>query len=67
MQWKGYIEPVSSYQGEVLGKSELQEAFSSKLRIAENNPTERARQDWSGIDAILKVIFGAFEDRTPHL
>lgn len=62
VQWKGYVEPLASYQGEVLGKTELQTAFSRKLAIAESDPAEHARQDWSGIDAILRVIFGAFKD-----
>lgn len=62
VQWKGYIEPVTSYQGEVIGKAELQTAFLRKLTIAESDPAEHARQDWSGIDAILRVIFGAFKD-----
>lgn len=63
IQWKGYIESVASYQGEVMSKSELQKAFFNKMATAQNNPTEQARQDWSGIDAILKVIFGAFKDK----
>lgn len=62
VQWKGYIEPIASYQGEVLGKTELQAAFSRKLAIAESDPAKQAQQDWSGIDAILQVIFGAFKD-----
>jgi len=62
VQWKGFIEPVASYQGEVLGKTDLQAAFLRKLAIAECDPAEQARQDWSGIDAILQVIFGAFKD-----
>lgn len=62
VQWKGYVEPVASYQGEVLDKTELQAAFFRKLSLAENDPAEQERQDWSGIDAILQVIFGAFKD-----
>jgi hypothetical protein len=62
VQWKGYVEPMASYQGEVLGKAKLQTAFSRKLAIAEKDPADQVRQDWSGIDAILRVIFGAFED-----
>lgn len=62
VQWKGYIESVTSYQGEVLGKTELQTAFLRKLAIAERDPAEQTRQDWSGIDAILRVIFGTFKD-----
>jgi hypothetical protein len=62
IQWKGYIEPVGSYQGEVLGKSDLQATFARKLATAESDPLSRSTQDWSGIDAILKAIFAAFED-----
>jgi hypothetical protein len=62
VQWKGYIESVASYQGEVIGKSGLQSAFLRKLASAESDPEKIAQQDWSGIDAILKVIFSAFKD-----
>lgn len=62
VQWKGYVEPVESYQGEVLGKTQLQQAFLRKLTKAENDPAEQERQDWSGIDAILQAILGAFKD-----
>lgn len=62
VQWKGFIQPISCYQGEVFGKTELQEVFSRKLTKAEDDADEQARQDWTGIDAILRVIFGAFKD-----
>jgi hypothetical protein len=62
VQWKGYIEPVAGYQGEVLGKAKLQEAFSRKLATAVSDPSEQTQQDWSGIDSILRVIFEAFKD-----
>ena len=62
VQWKGYVQSIASYQGEVLGKTELQAVFSRKLEKAESDPVEQARQDWTGIDAILRVIFGAFKD-----
>lgn len=62
VQWKGYVEAVASYQGEVLGKTQLQAAFLDKLAKVESDPAEQERQDWSGIDAILRAIFGAFKD-----
>jgi hypothetical protein len=62
VQWKGFVQSIARYQGEVLGKTELQAAFSRKLAKAESDPAEQARQDWTGIDAILRVIFGAFKD-----
>lgn len=62
VQWKGYIQSLDCYQGEVLGKKDLQAAFQRKLAKAENDPLEQEKQDWSGIEAILGVIFGAFKD-----
>ena len=62
VQWKGFVQSISRYQGEVLGKTELQASFSRKPKKAESDPAEQARQDWTGIDAILRVIFGAFKD-----
>jgi hypothetical protein len=62
VQWKGYVQSIVSYQGEVLGKTELQSEFKCKLAKAESDPAELARQDWTGIDAILRAIFVAFND-----
>jgi hypothetical protein len=62
VQWRGFVEAVGSYQGEVLGKGELQTAFIRKLSLAKNDSSIRAEQDWSGVDAILRSIFGAFRD-----
>lgn len=64
VQWKGYIEPVGSYQGEVLGKNDLQAMFTRKVAEARADPLLRSTQDWSGVDAILKAIFSAFKDAT---
>jgi hypothetical protein len=61
-QWNGFVQSISRYQVEVLGKTELQADFSLKLMKAESDPEEQARQDWTGIDAILRVIFGTFKD-----
>ncbi len=60
IQWKGFIESVGCYQGEVVGKSELHAAFLRKLAEAKSNPSSRAKQDWSGMESILQVIFRAF-------
>ena len=61
VQWKGYIEPIARYQGEVMGKSELQAAFARKLSAAETDGV-RSRQDWTGLNAILHAVFTAFPD-----
>ena len=62
VQWRGYIESLTCYQGEVLGKSQLQAEFARKLSQAESDPAVRAKQDWTGIDAILQAIFRASND-----
>jgi len=60
VQWKGYVEAVGGYQGEIMGKSEIQTAFSRKIAAARSDPSSRLKQDWTGIDAILTLIFRAF-------
>ena len=60
VQWKGYIQSIGSYQGEVIGKRELEAAFNRKLSSAECDVDQKSRQDWTGVEAILKAIFGAF-------
>lgn len=64
VQWKGYIQSIERYQGEVTGKNELQTAFAHKLSRAQTDAQARAQQDWSGIDAILRAIFRAFNDES---
>ena len=62
VQWKGYIEPVARYQGEVMRKTELQAAFIRKVNSAESNAEARSHQDWTGLDTILRAVFTAFAD-----
>ncbi|BCT91153.1 hypothetical protein LYSHEL_01770 [Lysobacter helvus] len=62
VQWKGYVEAVAGYQGEVLGKNELHAAFVRKVAAARQDSSAVVQQDWSGIDTILRAIFSAFRD-----
>lgn len=62
VQWKGYIQSIEQYQGEVTCKDQLKTAFKHKLSIAQKDKNTLNSQDWNGIDAILKVIFGAFSN-----
>jgi len=62
VQWRGYSEGIGAYQGEVMHKGALQDAFwkrSARLRI---EPRLRAGTDWSGLDAIWQAIVHAFDD-----
>lgn len=61
IQWKGYVEPLKKYQGEVLQKASLQEAFYKKHKQCVADSSEIENTDWSGISAILNVIFNAFD------
>jgi hypothetical protein len=60
VQWRSYIPGVRQYQGEITGKQELHDAYQAKLRVAEQDPSRIAEQDWSGIEAIFDVILQAF-------
>lgn len=63
VQWKGYNQALQKYQGELIGKRELQEKFTRKIREAgdgENHP----EHDWSGMRAIWNSIFAACIDES---
>lgn len=61
VQWKGYVEPLGRYQGEVMKKQELQEKFHEKVKRCQSSSDEFNRCDWSGLKSILEVIFHAFD------
>jgi HEPN/Toprim N-terminal domain 1 len=62
VQWRGYVEGVKQYQGELMRKANLQEKFASKLRECRKDPAAVARYDWSGMRAIIDAIRTAFHD-----
>lgn len=61
VQWRGFSEALRAYQGEILHKPQLQEAFWRKIERCKSDPGAMRTADWSGLDAILKGIFSAFE------
>lgn len=61
VQWKGYVESLGKYQGEVMYKGRLQERFREKVARCKSSTDELNRCDWSGLKAILEVIFHAFD------
>jgi hypothetical protein len=61
VQWKGYVESLGKYQGEVMYKGRLQEQFREKVARCKSSRDELNRCDWSGLKAILEVIFHAFD------
>jgi HEPN superfamily Toprim-like protein len=61
VQWKGFSESLGAYQGEVMHKAQLQSAFWRKAQRCRTNPAAMRSGDWSGLEAILKSIFTAFD------
>jgi len=56
VQWKGYMSKIKSYQGEILNKQLAQKIFNEKLKAAKMNKENVAKQDWSGLNAILDKL-----------
>jgi len=61
VQWKGFVEPLGKYQGEVMHKAKIHSAFREKLRRCKSSPEQIAAADWTGLRAIFDVIFHAFD------
>jgi hypothetical protein len=65
VQWRGFDDAVKQYQGEVLTKAALQERFAQKLRREREGLPSSPASDWSGIDAVLDAVCGAFTSGKP--
>ena len=63
IQWKGYVQSLQKYQGEIISKSEVQTKFWEKLKLCENNPSMIGNFDWSGIKAIINSMLTAFHKK----
>jgi hypothetical protein len=61
VQWKGYSEALRAYHGEIMHKSQLQAAFWRKMELSRGDKHAMASADWSGIHAIPRTIFTAFD------
>ena len=61
VQWKGYSDTLRQYQGEVKQKTELRDAFSRRAARCRTKPVALEQTDWSGLSAILQMVFRAFE------
>lgn len=62
VQWTGYIEGQRSYQGAIAKhhKSRIHDAFRDKVAAARQDPENKVTRDWSGVEAIVEAILGAF-------
>ena len=62
VQWKGYLSKIQRYQGELLQKRQVQEAFAAKLKEARADRSNIAKQDWSGLQVILDTLIQTLSD-----
>jgi hypothetical protein len=60
VQWKGFNDALRQYQGEVGSKGRLHDRYNHKVARCRADRLELRSSDWSGLDAILRMIFGAF-------
>jgi HEPN/Toprim N-terminal domain 1 len=62
VQWRGFVEGVRAYQGELMDKVTLQNKFSSKLEECRKDRGAMSCYDWSGMRAIIDTLRTAFHD-----
>lgn len=60
IQWKGWEPNLNRYQGEILYKKELQEAFFEKVSKCVIDPRLLSKTDWEPMKLILNKIFKSF-------
>ena len=62
IQWTGYDNKLTAYQGMVVNKGRIQKKFKEKLAYCASHPDEIDFYDWVGIRAILDTMRTAFHD-----
>jgi hypothetical protein len=62
IRWKGCSDALSQYQGEVGNKARLLERFNEKAVRCRADPSSVDHTAWSGLDAILRTVFVAFDE-----
>lgn len=60
VQWRGFDQSIGRYQGEILHKGDLQDAFRHKLTQCEANSRQIMEGDWMPMRLLLSQLFGAF-------
>lgn len=59
VQWRSYISGMRQYQGEVMDKASLMDAYKAKVAAAKADSSMVTAQDWTGLQAIIKLIIDA--------
>jgi hypothetical protein len=52
---------MQQYQGEIVDKNAIHDAYRAKVRAADADRSRVAQQDWSGVHAILDLVLHAFD------
>ena len=61
VQWTAYIESMKAWQGEVIGKRELQQRFEAKLLAASTVPPAEDDPTWREMRAVCRILLEAFQ------
>jgi hypothetical protein len=59
VMWKGYVDRIGTYQGEITKKSEIQKWFDKKVEYTKQNATINV-EDWKEMDLLLNTLFQLF-------
>ena len=62
VQWKGFIEGLGKYQGEVMHKRSIQDKFFTRINEYKNDIEACDDSEWDDLRALLNVIFKAFDN-----
>ncbi len=60
VQWKAYTAGMSRYQGEVMDKAAIRDAFRAKSTLAVTRPESVKEQDWADLRLIIDAALSAF-------
>jgi hypothetical protein len=66
VRWTSYIPGMDRYQGQVVGKDAIHQAFRAKSKAARENPEHAEQQDWSGLRLIIDAICVAAQRTVPQ-
>lgn len=61
VQWKGFVDSLGKYQGEVMHKSKIHANYKKKIERCRASKTDMEQADWVGLKEIWNVIFKAFD------
>jgi hypothetical protein len=67
VQWTSFFPSMDRYQGKVVEKELIHQAFRAKYNLALKDPENAKKQDWSGLRLILDTICAAAQSAFGNL